>query len=110
MRFINHDSKSTALTALCTLLLSCGDLTDEEKGTPQPKVRGQSESLFSLESGTYYMSDIQALNDGCKKNPLDAQDSITQVPFIKFLARKPRCLQHRRMNGRRINLAIQYIS
>jgi len=69
------------LVGFTTILGGCGDLTSEEKKSPQPQVAGESQSLFSLENGIYFVKDIESLDDGCQKNPLDPTDSLTQVEF-----------------------------
>lgn len=77
----HHPRAIASVITLATGLSACGDLTSEEKKSPQPQVAGESESLFSLENGIYFVKEIESLDDGCQKNPLDPTDSLTQVEF-----------------------------
>lgn len=72
---------------LATLFLSlsaCGVSDDEERSAPPPVVGGTSDTLFALEGGTYYASDLRDLQDGCGKKPMESDRPLTSVPF--FLA------------------------
>lgn len=71
--------------SLCSLLAACGSShdagDDETSGEPAPNVKGESDDAFTLEDGEYHVASLTNLQDGCGKKPLDASDSITQVPF-----------------------------
>lgn len=66
---------------LALTLAACGSSDEEKRGAPPPTLSGTDDETFSLEPGTYYVTEIRELNDGCQKRPLDAQDSLTQVAF-----------------------------
>ena len=72
------------LTALVFVLNACGFDDDDEdvKGAPPPVVAGDDDSVFALEGGTYYVTSIHDLQDGCGKQPTNATDPLTQVPFV----------------------------
>lgn len=65
-------------------LTACGsgDSDDDVKGSPPPVVAGTNDDVHALESGTYYITSLRDVQDGCGKKPNASDDSITQVPFL----------------------------
>jgi hypothetical protein len=86
MKSLTHNG-STIILALVTALglAACGSGDGDQeasKGAPPPVAPGDDDEAFALTSGTYYVSSVHDLQDGCGKEPLNGTDPLTQVPFV----------------------------
>lgn len=74
----------TILTAACVLALlttACGRQSDEDAAPPRQQGENGDDDFYALESGTYYIERVWDLRDGCVREPMQADDPITAIPF-----------------------------
>lgn len=80
---MNWSCKWVAVGVAVLVISACGfDEDSEDRGLPPPVSTGSSDTLFAIESGTYYVSDVRDVQDGCGKEPMTGETPLTSVPFV----------------------------
>jgi len=71
----------TTVCALALLTTACGRESDADSAPPRQHDEDGDDDFFAVESGTYYIERVWDLRDGCVREPMQAEDPITAVPF-----------------------------
>ena len=78
-----HVLRSVMVSGVLVALASaCGSSDSEKQAAPPPVTPQEGSDIYALQAGSYYITELRDLNDGCGKKPLESSEPITQVPFI----------------------------